>query len=76
VGSPQDTIDKALAQHELFGHSRILGQMDIGALPYAALSRSVELFAGEVAPVLRAATGADPGGPGLGPGQHLPGGRK
>ena len=56
VGSPQEIIDKALAQHELFGHSRILGQMDIGALPYAALSRSVELFASEVAPALRAAS--------------------
>ena len=56
VGSPQEIIDKALAQHELFGHGRILGQMDIGALPYAALSRSVELFATEVAPVLRKAT--------------------
>ncbi len=59
VGSPQEIIDKALSQHELFGHSRILGQMDIGALPYAALSRSVELFATEVAPVLRRATAAE-----------------
>jgi alkanesulfonate monooxygenase SsuD/methylene tetrahydromethanopterin reductase-like flavin-dependent oxidoreductase (luciferase family) len=56
VGSPQEIIDKALAQHELFGHSRILGRMDIGALPYPALSRSVELFANEVAPALRKAT--------------------
>jgi len=55
VGSPQEIVDKALAQHEMFGHSRILGQMDIGALPYPALSRSVELFATEVAPALRAA---------------------
>jgi len=59
VGSPQEIIDKALAQHELFGHSRILGRMDIGALPYPALSRSVELFANEVAPALRKATADD-----------------
>ena len=56
MGSPQGIIDKTLAQHELFGHSRILGQMDIGPLPYGPLSRSVELFASEVAPVLRKAT--------------------
>jgi hypothetical protein len=61
VGSPQEVVDKALAQRELFGHSRILGQMDIGALPYAALRRSVELFATEVAPVLRAATSGEAG---------------
>ena len=56
VGSPQEIIEKALAQHELFGHTRILGQMDIGALPYPALTQSVGLFATEVAPTVRAAT--------------------
>ena len=56
VGSPQEIIETALAQHELFGHTRVLGQMDIGALAYPALTKSVELFATEVAPAVRAAT--------------------
>lgn len=56
VGSPQEIIDKILYQHELFNHSRFLGQFDIGGLPYAKAIESIELLAAEVAPVIRRET--------------------
>jgi probable LLM family oxidoreductase len=57
VGSPQQIIDKILYEHELFGHDRFMAQIDIGGLPYAQVARVIELFAGEVAPVVRRAAG-------------------
>lgn len=53
VGSPQDIIDKILYQYKIFGHSRFLLQMSVGSIPHNDLIRSVELFAKEVAPVVR-----------------------
>lgn len=55
VGSPQQIIDKILYQHEIFGHSRFLLQMSVGSIPHVKLMRSIELFATEVAPVVRKA---------------------
>jgi probable LLM family oxidoreductase len=57
VGSPQQIIDKILYERELFGHDRFMAQIDIGGLPYAEVARVIELFAGEVAPVVRRETG-------------------
>ncbi|CAM5203337.1 putative LLM family oxidoreductase OS=Ureibacillus acetophenoni OX=614649 GN=SAMN05877842_10284 PE=4 SV=1 [Ureibacillus acetophenoni] len=31
VGGPDEIIEKILHQHELFGHTRFLAQVDIGA---------------------------------------------
>ncbi|MEX0608875.1 MAG: Atu2307/SP_0267 family LLM class monooxygenase [Balneolaceae bacterium] len=53
VGSPQEVIDKILFQHEIFGHDRFLLQMSVGSIPHKKLLRSIELFATEVAPVIR-----------------------
>ncbi len=53
VGSPQQIIEKILYQHELFGHSRFMTQLDIGGLPYAKVAKAIELLATEVAPVVR-----------------------
>jgi len=53
VGSPQQVIDKILYQHEIFGHDRFLLQMSVGSVPNKKLLRSIELFATEVAPVIR-----------------------
>jgi probable LLM family oxidoreductase len=53
VGSPQDAIDKILFQHELFGHDRVLLQFTVGTLPHDKVLRSIELYATEVAPVVR-----------------------
>ena len=53
VGSPQQVIDKILHQHEIFGHDRFTLQMSVGSVPHKKLLRSIELFAKEVAPVVR-----------------------
>jgi probable LLM family oxidoreductase len=50
VGSPQQVIDKILYEHELFGHTRFLAQMSIGALPHKEAMRSIELLGTIVAP--------------------------
>ncbi len=55
VGSPQQIIDKILYERELFGHQRFLAQIDIGGLPFMEVARVIELFATEVAPVIRSA---------------------
>lgn len=56
VGSPQQIIDKLLYQHELFGHQRYLGQLDIGGMPFAKVAEMIELLASQVAPAVRRAT--------------------
>lgn len=52
VGSPQEIVDKLAYERELFGHDRFLAQIDIGGLPYAKVSRSIELLASKVRPAL------------------------
>ena len=56
VGSPQQIVEKILQQYELFGHQRFMLQMDIGGLPYKKVAESIELFATEVAPIVRKET--------------------
>ena len=34
VGSPQEVIDKILYEYEIFGHTRFLAQMSLGAMPH------------------------------------------
>lgn len=53
VGSPQLIIEKILHQYELFGHQRLLLQMDVGGLPYDKLARNIELVATQIAPAIR-----------------------
>ena len=54
AGSPQEVIDKILFLSEQVSASRYVGQIDIGGQPFAKVMRSIELFAGKVAPVIRA----------------------
>ena len=44
VGSPQQIIDKLMYERELFAHDRFLGQVDIGALPYTKVARSMNCW--------------------------------
>jgi len=53
VGSAQEVAEKILFEHELFGHQRYLGQMSVGAVAHRDVMRSIELFATEVAPLVR-----------------------
>jgi probable LLM family oxidoreductase len=55
VGSPQQVVEKILAQHEVFHHDRFLAQISVGTLPHAQAMRAVELFGSEVAPAVRRA---------------------
>lgn len=62
VGSPQQVIDKILAQHEIFGHDRFLAQLGLGSMPHDGVMRAIELLGTEVAPVVRRETRAGAGG--------------
>lgn len=53
VGSPEQIVEKIHRQHELFGHSRFLAQVDIGGLPFDKVAKSIELLATEVAPKIK-----------------------
>lgn len=54
VGSPAEIIEKALFQHSLFGHQRLLLQLGLGAVPHATIMRAIELLGTQVAPAVRA----------------------
>lgn len=56
VGSPQQVTDKILYEYELFGHTRFLAQMGVGALPHKEMLRTIELLGTKVAPEVRKAT--------------------
>lgn len=53
VGSPQQVIDKILYEHELFGHTRFLAQMSIGAMPHNKILKAIELLGTRVAPEVK-----------------------
>jgi probable LLM family oxidoreductase len=53
VGSPQEVIDKILYQHELFGHTRFLAQMSLGAMPQDKILHSMELLGTRVVPEVK-----------------------
>ena len=48
-------IDKILYEHELFGMSRFLLQLTVGAMPHAKVLRAIESFGTVVAPAVRKA---------------------
>ncbi|WP_406434308.1 LLM class flavin-dependent oxidoreductase [Streptomyces sp. NBC_01589] len=56
TGSPQEIIDKILAERELLGIDRFMGQIDFGGMPPGMVNDSIELLATEVAPVIRKET--------------------
>jgi alkanesulfonate monooxygenase SsuD/methylene tetrahydromethanopterin reductase-like flavin-dependent oxidoreductase (luciferase family) len=53
AGSPEQVAEKVLFEHELFGNTRYIGQMSVGAVAHADVMRSIELFGTKVAPVVR-----------------------
>jgi probable LLM family oxidoreductase len=57
VGSPQQVIDKILYEHELFGHTRFLAQMSLGAMPHDKILHAIELLGAKVAPEIKKYTG-------------------
>ncbi|HEX4837942.1 MAG TPA: Atu2307/SP_0267 family LLM class monooxygenase [Solirubrobacteraceae bacterium] len=59
VGSPGQVAEKILAQHDLFDHDRFLGHISVGVLPHERALRATELFATEVAPLVRERLASD-----------------
>lgn len=55
VGSPEQIVEKVLHQHELFGHTRFLAQVDIGGLPFEKVAKNIELLATKVVPQIHKA---------------------
>ncbi|MBV9310372.1 MAG: LLM class flavin-dependent oxidoreductase [Solirubrobacterales bacterium] len=53
VGSPEQVAEKILYEHELFANDRYIGQMSVGAVAHRDVMRSIELFATQVAPIVR-----------------------
>ncbi len=55
VGEPEALVDKILMVTELFGLTRFMAHMDVGAPPHKELMKSIELFGTKVAPEVRKA---------------------
>ncbi|MCM3790818.1 LLM class flavin-dependent oxidoreductase [Domibacillus indicus] len=55
VGSAEELAEKILYQHELFGHSRFMGQFDMGGQPLARVEKAIDLLANKVAPMVHRA---------------------
>jgi probable LLM family oxidoreductase len=55
VGSPQEVIDKILYEHQLFGHTRFMAQMGVGATDHKQVMHAIELYGNVVAPAVRKA---------------------
>src|SRR3954466_13886021 len=53
VGNPEQVAEKILAEHEIFGNDRFMLQMSVGPMDHAKVTRSIELFGTEVAPLVR-----------------------
>lgn len=55
IGNPNEVADKILYMQELFGITRFIAHMDVGAPTHAQMMKSVELFGSKVAPQVRKA---------------------
>ena len=55
VGSPQTVTEKILYEHKLFGHTRFMAQVGLGAMPHEQIMHAINLLGTEVAPAVRRA---------------------
>ncbi|MFT3978906.1 MAG: LLM class flavin-dependent oxidoreductase [Ferruginibacter sp.] len=53
IGDANEVADKILYMHELFGITRFVAHMDVGAPDHALMMKSIELFGTKVAPLVR-----------------------
>ncbi len=58
VGTPEGVAEKIVKHHELFHHDRFLGHISVGVLGHEKAMHATELFAKEVAPIVRERLGA------------------
>src|SRR5690606_28186 len=52
IGSPQEVVDKILAQHEYFKHDRFGLQLSVGTLPHDKVMKAIELYGTVVKPAV------------------------
>lgn len=57
IGDVNESVDKILQLHELFGLSRFSAHMDVGGPSHSSLMKSIELFGTKIAPAVRKALG-------------------
>ena len=55
IGDANEVADKILYMHELFGITRFVAHMDVGAPDHDVMMKSIELFGSKVAPIVRKA---------------------
>ena len=55
IGDASEVADKILYMHELFGITRFVAHMDVGAPDHDVMMKSIELFGNKVAPMVRKA---------------------
>lgn len=55
IGDANESVDKILELHELFGLTRFSAHMDVGAPSHERTMRSIEVFGTKIAPKVRAA---------------------
>lgn len=55
IGDANEVADKILYMHELFGITRFVAHMDVGAPDHKVMMKSIELFGNKVAPIVRKA---------------------
>jgi probable LLM family oxidoreductase len=53
VGDTQEVIEKILYEHELFGHTRFLAQISLGAMSHKQTMHAIELLGNKVAPAVK-----------------------
>lgn len=55
IGDVNESVDKILHMHEMFGLSRFSAHMDVGGPSHASLMKSIEIFGTKIAPKVREA---------------------
>ncbi len=57
IGDANESIDKILHMHELFGLTRFSAHMDVGGPAHSSMMKSIEIFGTRIAPEVRKALG-------------------
>ena len=53
LGTPEQVAEKIVAEQQLLGNQRYISQFSVGAVAHRDVMKSIELFGGEVAPLVR-----------------------
>lgn len=53
VGSVNQTVEKILYRHEMFGQQRYIAQLNFGGIPKEKIMNNIEVFGTEIMPRVR-----------------------